>query len=267
MSSKRAVELRVFVQMCWSGALAWLAMAFAAVALLYSSVGFGGGSSYTALLILFGTPVPVISLACNLTVTSAGVWRCWRSGLYANSNAAPILALSVPAAFLGGLTPISEDRLILLLGCGLLLAGLQLGWTSIRPPAENGTARSSLPRWAAPLIGAGVGYVSGLVGIGGGIFLAPILHFVRWAPPRIIAALSSAYIAANSLAAIVGKSMALPEDVRLSEILAHWPLLAAVLVGSWLGHRLLLGRFPERTIKSLTAVLILFVAIRLLATA
>lgn len=248
----------------------WLAIGFALVAVLYSSVGFGGGSSYTALLVLSGVQillVPLVSLACNLTVTSAGVWKCWRAGLYADAGLVPILALSVPAALLGGLTPVSENGLILLLGFGLLLAGLQLGWTSLVVPAGQATAPANLPRWAAPVIGAGVGYLSGIVGIGGGIFLSPILHLVRWASPRTIAAIASAYIAANSAAALVGKSIALPGDIPLGDILLFWPLIPAVAVGSWLGHRLLLGVFPERIVKAMTAGLILIVAFRLLAKA
>jgi len=240
------------------------------IAVLYSSVGFGGGSSYTALLVLSGVPillVPIISLVCNLTVTSAGVWKCWRAGLYSGAGMAPILALSVPAALLGGLTPISENGLILLLGFGLLLAGLQLGWTSFRPPAAEVATPAKLPRWAAPVIGAGVGYLSGIVGIGGGIFLSPILHMVRWTPPRTIAAMASAYIAANSTAALIGKSISLPEGMPQGELLRYWPLVPAVALGSWLGHRLLLGIFPERTVKAMTAGLILVVAFRLLARA
>ncbi|MCI4646383.1 MAG: sulfite exporter TauE/SafE family protein [Hyphomonadaceae bacterium] len=248
----------------------WLAIGFAVVAALYSSVGFGGGSSYTALLVLTGVPillVPLVSLICNLTVTSAGVWKCWRAGLYAGAGLTPILALSVPAALLGGLTPINEDGLILLLGCGLLLAGLQLGWASLTRQQDEIAAASHFPRWAAPVIGAGVGYLSGLVGIGGGIFLSPILHLVRWAPPRTIAALSSAYIAANSAAALIGKSVSLPADIPDSEILQYWPLIPAVAMGSWLGHRMLLGVFPQRIVKAMTAVLILIVAFRLLIRA
>jgi len=125
---------------------------------------------------------------------------------------------------------------------------------------------SRLPKLAAPLIGAGIGYVSGLVGIGGGIFLAPILHLVRWAPPRTIAALSSAYIAANSVAALVGKSMSLQTGRMTIDLWEFWPLLIAVAFGSWLGHKLLRGMFPERWVKAITALLVLIVAFRLLTS-
>ena len=247
----------------------WLTLGFALVALLYSSVGFGGGSTYTALLVLSGVPVmlvPIVSLGRNILVSSLGTAKCGKAGLYPNSRVLPILAMSVPAAFLGGLTPIPERTLVLLLGGALLAAGIQLAWTSFMRTSSETLSASRLPKFAAPLIGAGIGYVSGLVGIGGGIFLAPILHLVRWAPPRTIAALSSAYIAANSVAALVGKSLSLPTGKVTIDLWEFWPLLFAVALGSWLGHKLLLGMFPERWVKAITALLVLVVAFRLLTS-
>jgi uncharacterized membrane protein YfcA len=195
-----------------------------------------------------------------------GTAKCWKAGLYPNSRVLPILAISVPAAFLGGLTPIPERTLVLLLGGALLAAGIQLAWTSFMRTSSETLSASRLPKFAAPLIGAGIGYVSGLVGIGGGIFLAPILHLVRWGPPRTIAALSSAYIAANSVAALVGKSLSLPTGNVTIDLWEFWPLLFAVALGSWLGHKLLLGMFPERWVKAITALLVLVVAFRLLTS-
>lgn len=246
-----------------------LAIGFGLVALLYSSVGFGGGSTYTALLVFSGMEiylVPLVSLVCNLTVTSSGVWKANRAGLYEDSGVLMILAFSVPAAFLGGITPVSRETLILLLGGALLVAGLQLGWTTITARKPDEVRQRKLPAFAAPLIGAGVGYLSGVVGIGGGIFLAPVLHLVGWSSPRKIAALASAYIAANSLAGLAGKYLSIPAEVDKSVLFGYWPLIPAVILGSWLGHRFMLGVFPERLVKGLTAFLILFVAVRLLWT-
>lgn len=248
----------------------WLIGAFVVTALLYSSVGFGGGSTYTALLVFSGLQislVPIISLACNLAVTSSGTWKARRAGLYDRSAVWPILACSVPAAFLGGLTPISDISLIVLLGGSLLLASGQLAWTTFVTSRAGGAARPQRPRWLAPLIGTGIGYLSGLVGIGGGIFLAPILHFIAWDSPRRIAALATAYIAANSLAGLAGKLITHVETANLDMMVSHWPLLASVLIGSWFGHRFMLGIFPERLVKGLTAALIFVVAIRLLMRA
>lgn len=244
-----------------------LVIGFALVALIYSSVGFGGGSTYTALLVFSGVEiflVPIISLICNLMVTSSGVWKSWRAGLYENSGALYILAFSVPAAFLGGITPISREMLILVLGFALLIAGLQLGWTTFSVRAPDADIKRSVPPIAAPIIGAAVGYLSGVVGIGGGIFLAPILHLVGWSSPRRIAALASAYIAANSIAGFAGKFLAIPPEVDKTQIFEFWPLIPAVIIASWFGHKFMLGVFPERAVKGITAILILIVAIRLL---
>ena len=247
--------------------MSWLAVAFSGIALLYASVGFGGGSTYTALLVFSGLQVsliPIVSLVCNLAVTSTGTWKAWRAGLYEGSGSLVILAFSVPAAFLGGLTPISEPGLILLLGLSLLFAGLQLGWRSVAPGRRAAPPPRPRARIVAPVIGTAIGYLSGLVGIGGGIFLAPVLHFVHWDTPRRIAALATAYIAANSVAGLGGKILSLPSRENLPDLLAYWPLIPAVLVGSWFGHKFMLGIFPERLVKGLTAALILFVAVRLL---
>ncbi len=245
----------------------WLTVTFLVTALLYSSVGFGGGSTYTALLVFSGLQislVPIVSLACNLTVTSTGTWKAHRAGLYADADVWTILAFSVPAAFLGGLTPIGDDSLIILLGLALLLASLHLGWTSLRPAPADSEPHPARSRWIAPIIGAGIGYVSGLVGIGGGIFLAPILHMLNWNTPRKIAALATAYIAANSIAGLSGKLLTLDALSDLSILVSFWPLIPAVLIGSWIGHRFMLGVFPERLVKGLTALLILIVSVRLL---
>ncbi|MAT34886.1 MAG: sulfoacetate transporter [Ponticaulis sp.] len=244
-----------------------LIFGFAIIALIYSSVGFGGGSTYTALLVFSGLDiflVPIISLVCNLTVTSAGVWKSWRNDLFDRSGVFSILAFSVPAAFLGGITPISRETLILLLGGALLIAGLQLGWTTLTVKSPDTERKRTVPTWVAPIIGSGVGYLSGVVGIGGGIFLAPILHLVGWSSPRKIAALASAYIAANSLAGLAGKFLSIPPDVDKMVLLDFWPLIPAVIVGSFFGHRFMLGLFPERVVKGITAALILIVAMRLL---
>lgn len=248
----------------------WLIGAFLATAILYSSVGFGGGSTYTALLVFSGLQislVPVVSLVCNFTVTSTGSWKSYRAGLYAGSGVWPILACSVPAAFVGGLTPITDHALILLLGASLFLASANLAWTTFRGAGTSAPDSTARPRWLAPVIGAAIGYLSGLVGIGGGIFLAPVLHLLLWDRPRKIAALATAYIAANSVAGLAGKLIALSGTDALSAVLPFWPLVPSVLIGSWIGHRFMLGVFPERLVKGITAALIFVVAARLLLRA
>lgn len=247
--------------------MAWLAFLFAVTALLYASVGFAGGSTYTALLVLSGAEyqlVPVLSLICNIAVSIGSVWHFWCKGLYRQTGIGAILLTSAPAAFLGGLTPVSQPVFIGLLGTLLLLAGLKLGHEALTRPSMPGEPAERPQQALALSFGAVVGYVSGIVGIGGGIFLAPLLHMVRWAPARQIAAIASAYIAVNSVAALTGKTLALEMQPDWGEVAAYWPLLVGVLAGGFIGRRMASGWLSERLIKGLTAALIIFVAGRLL---
>ena len=248
-----------------------LAILFFATAVLYASVGFGGGSTYTALLVFSGLPVasvPIYSLCCNLAVTAIGTFRCFKAKLYHDEPVGIILFSSVPAAFLGGLTPIRDQLLLLLLAMSLLIAGIQLGWSTItKPKARTAQAvRTRRNTVIALFSGVGVGYLSGLVGIGGGIFLAPVLHALNWSSPRRIAATATVYIAANSVSALAGKFISNRDTLQVSSesALLLW-LVPAVLIGGTIGHRFLLGIFPERIVKALTAILILIVAVRLFA--
>ena len=156
-----------------------LAAAFALTALLYASVGFGGGSTYSALLALSGFDyqlLPVLSLACNIVVVGGSTVRFARAGLTPWRGAALLTAIAAPAAFLGGLTPIKEAAFLTLLGVSLVLTGLTL--LVPQTPTPEGTP-TRVARWM-PLAAAPIGYLAGLVGIGGGIFLAPLLHLTRW---------------------------------------------------------------------------------------
>lgn len=245
----------------------WLAGLFALTALLYASVGFAGGSTYTALLVLSGADyrlVPILSLICNIAVSAGSVWHFRRKGLYRGTGIGPILLASAPAAFLGGLTPVSEPVFIGLLGSLLLLAGIKLGHEALTRPIQPDEAPARPHQALALAFGGGIGYLSGIVGIGGGIFLAPLLHMARWAPARQIAAIASAYIAVNSVAALAGKALSLDMSPDWAEVAGRWPLLAAVLVGGFIGRRMASGWLSERLIKGLTAILIIFVAGRLL---
>ena len=245
----------------------WLLPLFALTALLYASVGFGGGSTYTALLTLTDLDhktLPLVSLVCNLLVTTASVWHFHRQKLYRAREMLTILALSVPASFLGGVTPIDRSTFLGLLALSLLFAGITLLISALRRNETYEDRGERSRSWIAPIIGGGVGYLSGLVGIGGGIFLAPILHHLKWDTPKRIAALASAYIAANSLAALFGKYVAAGNTAALGAISAYWPLALAVILGGAAGRRLMTGLMPERTVKLATALLILFVAARLL---
>ena len=236
-----------------------LAAAFFTTALLYSMVGFGGGSTYTALLAVSGTPfilIPVVSLACNIVVVSGNTVRFSRAGWVRWSRLISILVLSVPAAWLGGRLVVSEAVFIGLLCVALAIGGGRL--LLARPP-QNGAVRI-LPRWAGSVLGAGVGFYSGIVGIGGGIFLAPILHALNWGRAREISAACSVFILVNSLAGLAGQLSKLESAVPAFD---YWPLLVAVMAGGWIGNRLTLSRISPELLRRMTGGLILLVAVRL----
>ncbi len=242
----------------------WLAGAFFATALLYASVGFGGGSTYSALLALAGFDyrlLPVLSLCCNLAVVSGSTVRFARAKVIPWRGALLLTGIAAPAALLGGLTPIGEKSFFLLLGFSLVLAGIAL----LLPQAEGDDRPGRLARFV-PWFAAPLGYIAGLVGIGGGIFLAPLLHIARWNGARSIAATASVFILVNSAFGLVGQLVKNGPD-RLGEAVAYGlPMMIAVVVGGQIGSLLALRFFSPRIIRWMTAALTIWVGGRLLAS-
>ena len=244
----------------------YLICLFFIVAALYAAVGFGGGSTYNALLVLYGTDyriLPAIALACNIIVVSGGIWRFSQERLLNVPALFPFLAASMPAAWIGGRLAVSETVFIGLLGSALLLSGLRLLFQREYVFEAEDKPRASLP--LALLSGGGIGLLSGLVGIGGGIFLAPLLYWLRWDTPRKIAATCSLFILVNSVSGLTGQVMKLSGTSLVSLALPYWPLLPAVFFGGQIGSWMASKRLEPRLLKRLTAVLILYVALRLLS--
>ncbi|KPF65036.1 sulfite exporter TauE/SafE family protein [Porphyrobacter sp. AAP60] len=243
---------------------ALLALAFFVTALLYASVGFGGGSTYSALLALSGLDyrlLPLISLACNIVVVTGGSIRFARAGLTPWRKALVIVALGAPASFLGGMTPIREATFLALLGGSLVLTSL----TMLIPVRERANgAPLGLARWM-PIAAAPLGYFAGLVGIGGGIFLAPLLHLARWHEPRGIAATASLFILVNSLFGLAGQLLKNGPWLFGTALGAALPLLIAVVIGGQIGGLLAARLLPPQWIRWITAALVLVVGVRLLA--
>ena len=244
-----------------------LAVLFFLTALAYASVGFGGGSTYTALLVLTDTDyrlVPPLSLICNIIVVTGGVLHARRAGTLDLRNAGLIVLLSAPFAFLGGMIPVSEALFTGLLAAALLVAGLRLALARAPADTETPAARSTGKWLTALVIGAALGFLAGLVGIGGGIFLAPVLHFLLWDTPRRIAATCSLFILVNSLAGLAGQILKLNELGLTQSFLGYWPLAIAVLIGGNIGSFTGMNLFSDSWLRRLTALLILIVAIRLI---
>lgn len=241
----------------------WLPPAFFATALLYASVGFGGGSTYNALLALAGYDyrlLPIVSLACNIVVVTGSTIRFARAGVVPWKRALVLALIAAPLAYLGGQTPIKQATFLVLLGLSLIAAGLAL----LAPRAPDSDADPApLARWM-PLAVAPLGYLAGLVGIGGGIFLAPLLHFTRWANARAIAATTSLFILINSLSGLVGQLAKNGSDAFSAALGDALPLLIAVVLGGQLGSLLALRWLPERVIRMLTAALTIWAGGQLL---
>ncbi|MCA0910997.1 sulfite exporter TauE/SafE family protein [Qipengyuania gaetbuli] len=242
--------------------MAALALPFLIVALLYASVGFGGGSTYNALMALSGVDyriLPLIALACNIVVVAGSTVRFARAGVTPWRGALLLTTIAAPAAFLGGLTPIGESAFLALLGAALLLTAL-----TMLLPVAGGDGEPA--RWARfmPLAAAPLGYLAGIVGIGGGIFLAPLLHLARWNSARAVAATASLFILVNSLFGLAGQVLKGGEGRFAAAVDIGLPLLVAVAIGGQIGSLLALKYLPQRWIRWGTAALTASVGLRLL---
>ena len=243
-----------------------IAALFFLAAVAYSSVGFGGGSTYNALLILSGMDyrlVPAIALSCNILVVSGGIYHYARAGVLSIGQLLPFIVLSVPMAWLGGSLAVSEQVFIGLLGFSLLLAGVQM---LVKPQAmSTGYHYNTARYWlvAAP-VGGFIGLLAGITGIGGGIFLAPVIYLFHLAPARTVAGITSGFILVNSVAGLVGHMMKVGEYSPLQGWVQAWPLFFAVIIGGQIGSHLGAYKLPQTWVKRLTAVLMLYVAARLI---
>ena len=239
-----------------------LAILFLSTAVLYSSVGFGGGSTYLALLLIWGVPYfifPVIALSCNIIVVSGNCFNYIKAGNLNLKLLVPYLIGSIPLAFIGGSLPIEKRLFEILLFLVLATAGalLLLNFKSYDDKEEN-YRKISIP--VSILIGGALGFISGIVGIGGGIFLSPILFLIRAGRPKHIVTTASLFILINSVSGIIGQ---LTKNAVLIEIPNYWYLLAAVLIGGQLGNFLNLKIFPTRILALVTAILVIFVSVRM----
>lgn len=239
-----------------------LLLLFFVIAVVYSSAGFGGGSSYLAVLALFALPMETLrpaALLCNLVVVSGNLIIFWKNGQLKIRQSAPLMLAGIPLAFLGGFWKLSERNFFLLLGFGLLAAAIAM-WAQNRLSKPLNDSPASLPDSANIGIGGVLGFLAGLTGIGGGIFLSPLLNLLRWDTPKIIAATASLFIFCQSAAGLAGQLARRP-TLDWASIL---PLLAVVLLGGQVGARWSAGWFPQARVRNLTAALVFYAGLTIL---
>ena len=239
-----------------------LSILFFITAILYSSVGFGGGSTYLALLLIWGVPYtifPIIALSCNIIVVSGNCFNYIRAGNLNLKLLIPYLIGSIPLSFIGGSLNIEKQIFEILLFFVLLIAGCLL-LINFNSYDDKEKSYKNIPYFISITIGAILGFVSGIVGIGGGIFLSPILYLLKVARPKHIVTVTSLFILINSIFGIAGQ---LTKEIYFEEIYPYFYLLIAVLIGGQIGNFLNLKIFPTRVMALITAFLVLFVAVRM----
>ncbi|MCY7351258.1 MAG: TSUP family transporter [Cytophagaceae bacterium] len=237
-----------------------LLFALGAVAFLYASVGHGGASGYLAVLALFGTQPELMkssALMLNLVVSMISFLNFYRGGHFRWAKFWPFAVASVPMAFIGAGIPLSAGLYKQLLGLCLLLAIARMLW---RPRDQEDEPRT-IPLLAALLTGAGIGLLSGMLGIGGGILLSPVLLLMHWARLKETAAISALFIFVNSLS---GLSKLLLKGYTPDSQTLTW--LAVALVGGLLGGYVGARRFNVPTLRYALATGLFIATLKLMLT-
>jgi len=239
-----------------------LLILFFVTAIMYSSVGFGGGSTYLALLLIWGIPYhifPIIALCCNIIVVSGNCFNYIKAGNLNFKLLIPYLIGSIPLAFFGGSLQLEKNIFEVLLFFVLTFAGILLLF-KFKSYGSNYENQRKIHLSISITIGSILGFLSGVVGIGGGIFLSPILFLIRAGKPKHIVTAASLFILINSLSGVIGQ---LTKGISISELSNYWFLLLIVFIGGQIGNFLNLKIFPTRMLALVTSGLVLFVALRM----
>jgi uncharacterized membrane protein YfcA len=239
-----------------------LSILFFITAILYSSVGFGGGSTYLALLLIWDFPYfifPVIALFCNIIVVTGNSINYVKSGNHNFKLLLPFLIGSIPLAFFGGTLKINKEIFEILLFLVLSIAGVLL-LINNKSYEDKNLVTKKLNLFISIFIGSILGLISGIIGIGGGIFLSPILFLLKADKPQTIVTTASLFILINSISGILGH---LSKENVFNEVFFYWPLFLAVLIGGFFGNYLNLKILSSRTLALITSLLVIFIAIRM----
>ena len=239
-----------------------LSIFFLITAILYSSVGFGGGSTYLALMLIWDIPYyifPIIALFCNIIVVSGNSLNYIRSGNLNLKLLTPYLIGSIPFAFIGASISIDKDIFEVLLFVVLMFAGIFLLIES-RSFGKDQITINKIPKFLSIFVGSLIGFISGLVGIGGGIFLSPFLFLMKAGIPKHIATSASLFILINSIFGVAGQ---LTKELVFDEFLNFWPLFLSVLIGGQVGNYLNIKFLSNKTLTIITSLLVIFVGLRM----
>ena len=239
-----------------------LSIFFFITAILYSSVGFGGGSTYLALMLIWELPyyiIPILALFCNIIVVSGNSINYLRSGNINLRLLIPYLIGSIPFAFFGASISIEKNLFEILLFFVLAIAGVFLFIESKTLNSDKFEIKK-VSKILSILIGSIIGFVSGIVGIGGGIFLSPILFLLKAGYPKHITSTASLFILINSIFGVTGQ---LTKNIVFDEFLNFWPLFLCVLIGGQIGNYLNIKFLSNKTLALITSLLVIFVAIRM----
>jgi len=239
-----------------------LSIFFFITAILYSSVGFGGGSTYLALMLIWDIPYyifPIIALFCNIIVVSGNSINYIKTGNLNLKLLMPYLFGSIPFAFLGASISIEKELFEIILFFVLFIAGIFLLIES-KSFNNNQIKIRQIPKILSIIVGSLIGFVSGIVGIGGGIFLSPFLFLMKAGYPKHIITSASLFILINSIFGVLGQ---LTKDIVFNEFLNFWPLFLSVLIGGQIGNYLNIKFLSNKTLTLITSFLVIFVALRM----
>lgn len=245
-----------------------LTLAIGAVALLYASVGHAGATGYIAVMTLFGLDPQVIrptALVLNVIVASIATAQFWRAGHFRPRLFLPLAAASVPAAAAGGVANLPTAAFEAVVGLVLLFSAVRIVGEARGTAAEAEAVAPTAPRFTIPfmlILGGSLGLLSGLTGVGGGVFLTPALLALRAAPVKEVAAVSAPFILVNSLAGLLGgfaAGRAVP-PIGLA-------VIAAVVVGGGIGSQLGAFRVSPRGLRLLMGVVLVVAGLKLLMKA
>ena len=239
-----------------------LAILIFVIALLYSTVGHAGASGYIAAMALFGM-APVImkptALTLNIIVALIGTVRFYRAGFFSWRTFWPFAVASIPAAYLGGSLTLPVPVYKSIVGVVLIYSAVRLFW---RSGSADNKKTSLVPIWLALIVGAAIGLLSGLTGVGGGIFLSPVLLLMHWAETKETSGVSAAFILVNSIAGLLGQY---PAIANLPDHLVYWA--PAALIGGWIGTELGTRVLPVSNIRKWLSVVLVLAGLKLISEA